>query len=418
MKIIVADDEYFARKAIVKMLGKIMPEAELCLEAETGQEIIDYMEEHVADVVFTDIRMPEKDGLEVAEYVQKTSAGTSVVIISGFADFSYASAAIRFGVEDYLTKPVQKDKLEETLKRLQDRRKAAEQVVKEQVESRLEQEGIRYRNPEEVLAEQREAQILLERIRESRIVPGDSWRMVTFRCGEQLQNWSSERLEEQRAYFRQHLERMKVWDYYFYPKEEFLLLAAGDMVKEEMYLKTSVGKMAEALKRDRGLKFVAGISQVSQELDAERLLAAYRECMAAAEHHFLEPECQVFVWEPEDSEPQEKIVRQIIDYVEENYRYDITLTELANEKFFMNPSYLSRVFKAGTGMTFSRYLIGCRMQKAAQLLMRPELRIGDVARYVGYNDTSYFIQTFRKYYDTTPEQFRTEKYAKRTRTEN
>lgn len=418
MKIIVADDEYFARKAIVKMLGEIMPEAELCLEAETGQEIIDYMEEHVVDVVFTDIRMPEKDGLEVAEYVQKASACTSVVIISGFADFSYASAAIRFGVEDYLTKPVQKDKLEETLKRLKDRRTAAERVVKEQVESRLEQEGIRYRNPEEVLAEEKEAQILLERIRDRKIASGDIWRLVVIGCGEQLQSWSRERLEEQREYFRQHLERMKTWDYYFYPKEEFLLLAAGEAVREKEHLTASVLNMAEALKRDRDLNFMAGISQVHQNMDAENLLAAYRECTAALERRFLEPERRVFVWEPEDSEPQEKIVRQIIDYVEENYRYDITLTELANEKFFMNPSYLSRVFKAGTGMTFSRYLIGCRMQKAAQLLMRPELRIGDVARYVGYNDTSYFIQTFRKYYDTTPEQFRTEKYAKRTRTEN
>ena len=44
MRIIVADDEIFARKAIVKMLREVEPEAEICLEAETGQEILDYME--------------------------------------------------------------------------------------------------------------------------------------------------------------------------------------------------------------------------------------------------------------------------------------------------------------------------------------------------------------------------------------
>ena len=97
MRIIVADDEIFARKAIVKMLREVEPEAEICLEAETGQEILDYMKDHSADLILTDIRMPEKDGLEVAECIQKTHSEANVAIISGYADFAYASAAIRFG---------------------------------------------------------------------------------------------------------------------------------------------------------------------------------------------------------------------------------------------------------------------------------------------------------------------------------
>ena len=72
----------------------------------------------------------------------------------------------------------------------------------------------------------------------------------------------------------------------------------------------------------------------------------------------------------------------------------------------MNSSYLSRLFKARTGQTFSKYLISYRMKKAAELLLNESFRIGDVAQYVGYNDTSYFIQTFKKYYDMTPEQYR------------
>lgn len=417
MKIIVADDEYFARKSVVKMLEEILPEAQICFEAETGQEIIDYMEKNTVDVVFTDIRMPDKDGLEVAEYVQKTSEDTSVVIISGYADFTYASAAIRFGVKEYLTKPVQREKLKETLERLQKRRNVRERIVEERVESRLEREGIRYMNPEDVFSEKKVAEILIERILESGIDRDASWKMTVIGSSERLKSWSRERLEEQRQYFCQHLERMKVWEYYFYPKEEFLLITAGEAVREEGCVSASVRKMAEALMRDRGIRFTAGISQTHQKLNPETLFEAYQECISAAERHFLVPEQQVFVWRQENCDPQEKIVRQLIDYIEENYRYDITLTELANEKFFMNASYLSRVFKAGTGMTFSRYLIRCRMQKAARLLMRPELRIGDVARYVGYNDTSYFIQTFKKYYDTTPEQFRAGKCEKQKKTD-
>src|SRR5699024_4869239 len=109
----------------------------------------------------------------------------------------------------------------------------------------------------------------------------------------------------------------------------------------------------------------------------------------AARHRRLETGKRSFLWEQESSE-QEEIVNRILAYVEENYRNDITLFQIASEKFFMNASYLSRIFKAGTGKPFSRYLIEYRMQKAAELLQKEELRISDVAQYVGYNDTSYF----------------------------
>ena len=94
--------------------------------------------------------------------------------------------------------------------------------------------------------------------------------------------------------------------------------------------------------------------------------------------------------------------------MDENYQYEISLTQMANEVFFMNASYLSRVFKAGTGKNFSRYLIEYRMQRAARLLADRSLRISDVAQAVGYNDASYFIRTFKSFYRMTPEQYRAE----------
>ena len=46
------------------------------------------------------------------------------------------------------------------------------------------------------------------------------------------------------------------------------------------------------------------------------------------------------------------------------------------------------------------------MKKAAQMLEDSNLKVSDVAVCVGYNDVSYFIQTFKKYYDMTPEQYK------------
>lgn len=108
-----------------------------------------------------------------------------------------------------------------------------------------------------------------------------------------------------------------------------------------------------------------------------------------------------------DEESQKSsIIEDLLKYLEWNYQYDITVNELAAHKYFVNPSYLSRLFKAETGKTFSKYLIELRMKKAAELLKESGLKISDVAVCVGYNDVSYFIQTFKKHYTVTPEQFK------------
>ena len=100
------------------------------------------------------------------------------------------------------------------------------------------------------------------------------------------------------------------------------------------------------------------------------------------------------------------IIRSIIDYIDRSYQYDITLQELAEKKYFMNASYLSRLFKAKCGKTFSKYLIEYRLEKSRELLEKTILKVSDIAAHVGYNDVSHYIQSFRKVYGVTPEQYR------------
>lgn len=100
------------------------------------------------------------------------------------------------------------------------------------------------------------------------------------------------------------------------------------------------------------------------------------------------------------------IIRRIIDYIDRSYQYDITLQELAEKKYFMNASYLSRLFKAKCGKTFSKYLIEYRLEKSRELLEKTIFKVSDIAAHVGYNDVSHYIQSFRKIYGVTPEQYR------------
>ena len=100
------------------------------------------------------------------------------------------------------------------------------------------------------------------------------------------------------------------------------------------------------------------------------------------------------------------IIRDILHYVEQNYQYDLSLQELAEKKYFMNSSYLSRLFKSAVGQTFSRYVIELRIKKARELLKDKTMKTNDVAAQVGYNNTSHFIQSFKKLCGCTPEEYR------------
>lgn len=107
-----------------------------------------------------------------------------------------------------------------------------------------------------------------------------------------------------------------------------------------------------------------------------------------------------------NEEDDRNIIDDIVNYLNFNYQYDISLNQLAAHKYYMNPSYLSRLFKQVTGKNFSKYLIELRMQKARELLKNEDIKVSEIASYVGYNDLSNFIQTFKKYYGVTPNQLK------------
>ena len=105
-KYLVAEDESLIRRNLVKKIESLNLPLTLVGEASNGKDAIGLIGEHFPDLVITDIRMPQTDGLELAQYLQKNHPGTRTIILSGYSDFSYAQSALRYGVMDYLLKPV------------------------------------------------------------------------------------------------------------------------------------------------------------------------------------------------------------------------------------------------------------------------------------------------------------------------
>ena len=105
LKILILDDEYIILDGLCsfpwemygcRIVGKAM-------DGEEGMELID---RYQPDIILSDIKMPEKDGIQVAKYAKEKYPDTEIILLTGYDSFSYAQQAITIGVADYLLKPV------------------------------------------------------------------------------------------------------------------------------------------------------------------------------------------------------------------------------------------------------------------------------------------------------------------------
>lgn len=95
------------------------------------------------------------------------------------------------------------------------------------------------------------------------------------------------------------------------------------------------------------------------------------------------------------------------EYINKNYSRDLSVEILAS-MVYLTPDYLSRLFKKSTGKSISQYIRQIRMESASTLLRTTNRKVIDIGTSVGYANYSYFCQSFREYFDKSPEKYRQE----------
>lgn len=114
IKTIIVDDETRALNRM-KILLSNFEEIEVLKLTDNAETAIDYIFKHEPDLVFMDIEMPGKTGLELAEEINKHNLNTKIIFVTAFEH--YAITAIKQSVFDYLLKPVNIDELKATIER-------------------------------------------------------------------------------------------------------------------------------------------------------------------------------------------------------------------------------------------------------------------------------------------------------------
>jgi two-component system response regulator YesN len=119
--VIIVDDEIFFRKGFIGMIDWEGNGYQVIGEADNGEDALAIIRDKKPDLVITDIRMPVLDGLALIQAAEEEKLDTELVIISGHTDFRYTQQAVRFGVLDYVLKPVDEDDLVDALAKLHDK---------------------------------------------------------------------------------------------------------------------------------------------------------------------------------------------------------------------------------------------------------------------------------------------------------
>jgi two-component system response regulator YesN len=99
------------------------------------------------------------------------------------------------------------------------------------------------------------------------------------------------------------------------------------------------------------------------------------------------------------------VITDVIKYIHQNYDRDISLKATAKH-FFIDKSYLCKLFKKQLNQNFNDYLMQIRINKAKELLTNPEYTVNAVSLKVGYSDYSYFGRVFKKMVGQTPSEYK------------
>ena len=367
--ILLVDDESCARKLIEERINK-MPGVTVAGSLANGISAQKYLYEHVVDIVITDIKMPLMDGLQLIEFIQQFSPYCPRVLISGYEEFEYAKKAIRYGVKEYLLKPLNFKQIVSVV----------ENCCREVKERR-----------ERLLFQQYDMHDALEKKL-----------YQTFTKGEDSACWLKEvdqlmtckgivaSIEPKTIGNRQKHEMAVIYQNILkdglpgntvlrlgYTQEKYEFLIAPKEMGNHRLLKAVPEYLANIL--EQPVKWTE-ISRVSSAEELAGLASSFQANDGSAQ------------------------IRAACRYMEGNLGQTISREEVA-ERVWLSPSYFSHLFKEVMGIGYNEYLTELRVNKAKELLLQ-NATVSDIAEIVGFQNTRYFSSVFQKRTGYTPSEYR------------
>ncbi|SDH98907.1 response regulator transcription factor [Alteribacillus bidgolensis] len=375
-KVLLIDDE----ELILESLKQTFPWEEInCYVAATarnGEEGIEKFHSIRPDLVVTDIKMPDMDGLEFLKEILADRSADEVIVLSGFDEFDFVRSALKYKAFHYLLKPIDREELKDTLKKaineIEDKTKAQHTTLKSELF-----EAAFQKNQRGLITRKLEAQTLAV----LKIIHGSGIKLEDTKTNE--------------------------YEIFVYPlsNEDILVIGYGQFIKEQLYT------LAESLLKENNARKAALGPEVKGSKNLNYSLERAETFLRQKEYIKDQLLTEAVYRNYQSFEKQSNTMLSKAKYfVEENYHKPLTIEEVA-KTFGFSPSYFSTMYKEVNGKTFSEHLKLTRIERACDLLRDTNKPAYEIANMVGYEDQRYFSQVFRKLKQMTPSQYRKQKQS-------
>lgn len=456
-RVLIIDDEVWTIKGIKASCNWSQLDCKVVFDTTSPTEALDYLAHNKVDIVMVDIHMDEMNGLDLIKEARLKGATCEFIIISGHSEFDYARSALQYGVFDYILKPIDRQKLHDTLHNLiqymhlnKDKITSASYVESilnhqlEDIEMAFIEQGqhINYQGFQGLILQDPQ---VTEYIKESIIYHDKPF--ISYEIGKHkfflvintdediaplinqapikggMSTFTTTPLEWSKLYYEADLAFANNFIYSpkIYPYERTL-------GKGELIIQTLIANKGHGYN-----DYVDKIIENARDYKIEEYVLLYNATVTwcnyyygGAQHYHLIAYDEVnesfkdlkeFIqylkdmvvhaiekW-PVYSGDDQANMTLILDYIHDNYQSDLYLSDLAGA-FFYNPSYISSLFKKHIGKTFSSYLKEIRLKEASRLLTETNDTVTEISQNIGYKDYCYFSKLFKGSYGVTPLQYR------------
>lgn len=415
-KVMLADDEPIMRKALLTLIHWEQINCEVVGIAENGQEVLQYLSENSLDILITDIKMPGADGIEIAKYIWERKLTTKVILLTAYADFSYAQSAVKYNVVEYVTKTGSFEQLMQAVERCKTIFTDNKQLLSEENEVRIENffrgiydgtiyYGIEDKYQKTGLREENYAVILFKFLMDD--ITDRSKKIKVY---DSLKNFFS------LAFSGSMLQGM------FYEKDIYgLLIKASSWDNEKTFFVREIcTEVMDMMDNFMELFVYIGISDVHKNIN--ELPEAYEEARIALRYSSFETSEKLIFYQEKmktekipviSSDTKQKLVKESMEYIEQHFGDAIIVADIAKE-IGTSVSYLSRIFKEYTGETIIRTINQKKIVSAKKYLKETDMKIYEVADVLGFENVTYFSRFFKKHVEMSPKEYK-EKMIKESR---
>lgn len=461
-KIVIADDEPHIIEGLKVMFDWNASGFEIAGTAANGLDAYETIIEQNPDVAMIDIRMPGYDGLELSKKLRESGYNGGIIILTAYAEISYAREGIKYGVKYFLDKPIDNDELKNILA---DFKKEFDSKMRREsfVSSMVEEKTIDNSNHHDkwcVMCVRLIKPIAVNNLPENVCLYEHSLGVQSYVISN-----GRDIADVVNLFFRQILS--------VNPQAVACVVYSDSETGIKKCYETAIDSLTRIVKplpgtlytesgqrniRKNTIKFSEFVKQLTEYIEfgddeaAKQCIDSIFNAMAEEEKpmiyaHMLYNYMSMYISsvsdEPVDSgyvdtdgkdnvmfgladyyertldicskiikiivkterSGKERIFDMVERYIKTHFREDIVIKDIASI-MYMSPGYLGALFTKEKGMSIKEYIHHLRMSEAEKLMKESEKTISDIAYEVGYNNYNHFYTQFERHFGMTPIEYR------------